>query len=85
MKDDFHKYLTCVGVKMEGVTYVPKHRTTDGCLHYSAGICNSCVELSRKLKTCQKLSFNGLEKELEKVWEYKGTPLIETPLKENYE
>ena len=33
MKDDFHKYLTCVGVKMEGVTYVPKHRTVDGYPH----------------------------------------------------
>ena len=78
----FHSYLTCIGVVNAGIVYVPKHRTVDGYAHFSAGICNSCVELSKKLKTCQKLSFNGLEKELEKAWEYKGTPLIETPTEE---
>lgn len=62
----FHHYLTCVGVKMEDVVYMPKHRTTDGCLHYSTGICAPCVELVRKLRTSKVLSENGLEKELEK-------------------
>ena len=80
MKNGYTNFLTCIGVSMEGVTYVPKHRTVDGLVHYSAGICNSCVELTHKLRISKNLSFNGLEKELLKIWEYKGAPLIETPM-----
>ena len=82
MKDGYNNYLTCIGVSMEGIVYVPKHRTTDSFKHYSAGICVPCKELVKKLRISQKLSFNGIEAELLKAWEYKGTPLIETPMAE---
>ena len=78
--NEFKAYLTCIGVVYNREVYVPKHRTVDGSVHYSAGICVPCVELTRKLRISKTLSSNGLEKELEKVWEHKGlNPLMETP------
>jgi hypothetical protein len=67
--EEYNKYLTCIGVKMEEVVYMPKHRTVDGFLHYSAGICVPCLELTRKLRISKNLSANGLEKELLETFE----------------
>lgn len=75
MKETYQKYGTCIGVKLADIVYANKHRFVDGSLHYSASICNPCVELVRKLRVSRELTANGLEKELLK--EFVGLQPVE--------
>ena len=61
-------YGLCIGVKRKGETYVSKHRYIDGQKHHSAGICDPCGELNRKLRISERLTRDGLEAELERIW-----------------
>jgi len=70
--DDFKPYGTCIGVRFGGELYTKKHRVVDGVKHFSAGICEPCVELVHKLRISKRLTKNGLEAELEKA--FNGVP-----------
>jgi len=60
-----NEYL-CIGVEHQGKVIIPKHYESDDALHYSAGICPSCVMVHKRMKDIDRFAFdvfvcNGLQ------------------------
>lgn len=51
-----NEYL-CIGVEHQGKVIIPKHYELDGELHYSAGICPSCVTVHKRMVDVDRFAF----------------------------
>lgn len=62
---DWSMEYLCIGVEHQGKVIIPKHYELDDELHYSAGICPSCIAVHRRMVDVDRFAFGAFCKGLQ--------------------